>query len=120
MTDKSLGKGTATMLLSQNGAEIGGYVSTVFSSGKVIQAVALQVASNDTLTGDSVASVDGNACTFALTATYAAASGTSPTLNGKYSAIHGCTGDRGTFKAVQGCFFHGDAARPDGGLPRPC
>jgi hypothetical protein len=119
VNDHFFSKGVATIDLSQYRTSVGGRFTATYTHAKVQSSVALSLVGH-ALVGTSVATVANAACAFSQTAFYDAHTFT---LTGKYKAIHGCTGDEGTFIVKEACYYVTDAVdaiKPDTMGLRPC
>jgi hypothetical protein len=117
--DRFFSKGAATIDLSQYRASVGGRFTATYTHTKIESSVALSLVGH-ALIGTSVATISNAACAFSQTAFYDARTFT---LAGKYKAIHGCTGDEGTFIVKEECYYVTDAIdaiKPDTMGLRPC
>ncbi len=107
ITDSVFGTGSASASLAQAKHIVGGVVTASIGSVQLSNSIALQTATGAAFAGAQAGNVNGSACSFSLTATYA---GSNNTLNGTYQAVHGCTGESGSFALTQDCSY------PRGGL----
>jgi hypothetical protein len=116
ITDSTFGTGSASATLAQYQHVVGGALTASMGSVQLSNSIAVQAtgaalagknAGPLPLVGAQAGSVNGNTCSFTLTATY---TGSSNTLNGTYQAVHGCAGESGTFALTQDCSY------PRGGL----
>jgi hypothetical protein len=113
--DNMHGKGTGTATFAQNGSSLGG---TLDSGSAVIADVAWTIDGTN-VDGSSVIVTTSGYCTLSLTSTY---NTKTFKLAGKYHAVHGCTGETGTFSLKQQCIYESsneNDIRPDNG-PKPC
>ncbi len=111
LTDGAFGKGAATVNLSQRGRSAGGWIKVKFASTTLDEAVAMTLdPAKNTLAGTAIANVANSACTFSMASTY---DPKTFLLTGRYKAVHGCTGDAGTFTAKERCYYVNHAMRPD-------
>jgi hypothetical protein len=115
--DGVYGVGKAKALYSQSQNGVGGLLTVKYTSAAASLSVAL-VASGNNVDGTSVAGSGSLYCTFSVTSKY---DSKAHAMKGSYSAVYGCTGDKGTFTLRQHCYFQGASgdARPDGGV-KPC
>ena len=107
ITDNTFGTGSASASLAQDKHVVGGALTASMGSVQLSNSIAVQTATGAAFAGAQAGSVNGNTCSFTLTATY---TGSNNTLNGTYQAVHGCTGESGTFALTQNCSY------PRGGL----
>jgi hypothetical protein len=118
-TDIAYGTGKASASYTQYQNGVGGILTVKFANATATSSVAL-VANGTTVNGTTVASSGGSFyCTFSTTSTY---DPKKQVMSGSYSAVYGCTGDSGTFKLRQKCYYSGTGSndiRPENG-PHPC
>lgn len=125
--DSVLGQGSASASLAQDARVVGGVLTTTFGSTTLSNSLAAKTTTGATLTGAEAASTTSGICTFTVSATY---DPSKYVLSGTYQAAHGCTGETGSFKIKQDCFYPPSAlfgatpafngvAKPNHG-PRPC
>jgi len=115
INDNTFGTGSASASLAQDKHVVGGALTASMGSVQLSNSIAVQAATGAALpdagplplAGAQAGSVNGNTCSFTLSATY---TGSNNTLNGAYQAVHGCTGESGTFALTQDCSY------PRGGL----
>jgi hypothetical protein len=101
--DSTLQKGSATITLTQSGMAAGGTFNAIYSSSKSVQSVvALSLSGRANLRGTSVGTVVSATCTFNEQAVYHPAT---YRLTGSYTAIHGCSGETGTFAVKEECYY---------------
>lgn len=97
VTDSVAGAQPATTTFSQHGSAVGGTITTGTGASASSEAVALTI-SGAALSGSGSMDVNGSACTFAFTASYA-----SGQITGTYNAVSGCSGRTGTLALTQQC-----------------
>jgi hypothetical protein len=117
--DSVYGAGKTTESLAQNGSALGGTLYITFASGKVTESQALTVDGTSAKGTTIIEITGGTYCAFSETSTY---DSTTNEVKGKYSAIHGCTGETGSFEAKHQCTYVNGAdadIRPENG-PKPC
>ena len=116
--DSIHGKSKASANFAQSGRALGGTTTAPSASGWQA-AVSAWTIEGDTLHGQGVSSASSETCTISETATYSPAT---HRLAGSYHAVHGCSGDTGSFTLKQQCFYAraGDDIRTDTGGLRPC
>jgi|SRR5579862_2874160 len=116
-SDGAYGSGKAKASYSQSGDAVGGVLTVKYAASTVTLSVAL-VADGSSVNGTSVAGNGSLYCTFATTSTYDAKT---HVMSGSYNAVYGCSGDGGTFKLKQKCYYRGatDDVLPATG-PKPC
>ncbi|HEY1429126.1 MAG TPA: hypothetical protein VGF18_06105 [Candidatus Tumulicola sp.] len=122
-TDSTFGKGKATADLSKAGMAVGGDFAFNYSPDPVTGSVGLDVKQN-ALSGVFTSTIGSTACSFTVAAMY---DPTKYTLDGTYTAKHGCTGESGSFKFKEECYYvdglrvnDRERARPNIGGLRPC
>lgn len=114
--DSSYGKGRITGSFAQYKSSTGGWLSFVYSK-LTFRTSTVTTVSGTSATGVSVATIDNAACTFSFTGKYDSSTNK---LTGSYKAVHGCTGDHGTYTLTQKCYYvRGEDIRPEAG-GRPC
>lgn len=121
--DSQYGKGQGAADLSQSGKAIGGALGFEYQPQKVDGSAAL-IDKAGTLTGTMTATIGSVACSFTVAAAY---DDQKFTLDGTYTAKHGCTGETGTFKLKERCYYidgirthNAPRARPAAGGLKPC
>jgi hypothetical protein len=117
ITDNQEGKTTATAALAQYSDGVGGPFSIGKGSYSLIASIAFTLSGN-TVSGTLV-TPGTSVCAFSTSATYDVGS---RRLRGSYTAIHGCSGEQGTYSLKRKCYYHraGDGlVEPQSG-PRPC
>jgi hypothetical protein len=105
--DSTFGNGNASASLAQHEHGVGGYLTATFGSNTITNAVVLQTQTGLTVTGGEVANTNSGVCTFSMSATYKEKTNV---LAGTYKAVHGCSGESGSFSITKGCYY------PRGGL----
>ena len=116
--DTAYGTGKAKASYTQYENAVGGILTIKYSNSTLTTSVALN-ANGSSTNGTTVALASGLYCAFSTTGTYDPKTGV---MSGSYQAIHGCTGDGGTFTLKQQCFFKykgSEDIRPEIG-PRAC
>jgi hypothetical protein len=116
--DNVYGKGKGSAFYAEQGASTGGVLTIAYPS-MTLSASVSQVASGSSVSGTTVGGAGSLYCSFSTSATYDAAK---HDLKGTFTAVYGCTGEHGTFKLHQKCYFKGQGSediRPDVG-PHPC
>ncbi|MBV9233344.1 MAG: hypothetical protein JO030_04820 [Candidatus Eremiobacteraeota bacterium] len=114
--DSKNGTGKAAAELSQEKTDIGGALT--IAGNPVVEYVSW-IANAAVVSGTSVFVAASGYCSFAGKATYDTKTSV---LAGSYHAVHGCTGETGTYKLKHHCYYKYGAAvdvRPDTG-PKPC
>jgi hypothetical protein len=121
--DSQYGKGQGAADLSQSGKAVGGALGFEYQPQQVDGSVAL-IDKTGSLAGTMTATIGSAACTFTVAATY---DDQHFTLDGTYTAKHGCTGETGTFKLKERCYYidgirtrNARRARPAAGGLKPC
>jgi hypothetical protein len=100
--DSTFGNGTATASLAQDAHVVGGLLTATFGTISLSNSVAAQTMTGAALAGVEVATVNGGACSFSLSATYNTAK---HLLKGTYQAVHGCSGETGSFSLTKECYY---------------
>ncbi|MGA8576813.1 MAG: hypothetical protein WB609_14155 [Candidatus Cybelea sp.] len=116
--DNVYGKGKGSAFYAEQGASTGGVLTIAYPSMTLTASVS-QVANGSTVNGTTVGGAGSLYCSFSTTATYDSAK---HDLKGTFTAVYGCTGEHGSFKLHQKCFFKGQGSgdiRPENG-PHPC
>ena len=115
VTDSVHGAGKASMRLSQAKTALGGSLTIADSS--TVDYVSW-TAAGTSVDGSSVFVAASGYCSFLNTGTYDTKTSV---LVGSYKAVHGCAGERGTYKLRHHCYYKWatNDVRPDGG-PHPC
>jgi hypothetical protein len=116
--DIAYGTGKAKASYTQYQNAVGGILTIKYSGSTLTTSVALNVNGSST-NGTTVAVASGFYCAFSTSGTYDPKTGV---MSGSYQAIHGCTGDGGTFTLKQQCFFKykgSEDIRPEVG-PKSC
>lgn len=121
--DSQYGKGQGAADLSQSGKAVGGALGFEYQPQKVDGSVAL-IDKTGALAGTMTATIGSVACSFTVAATY---DDQKFTLDGTYTAKHGCSGETGTFKLKERCYYidgmrtlNPRRARPAVGGLKPC
>jgi hypothetical protein len=113
--DTKSGKGSVKASLAQYQSAVGGNIIETFAAGRTNSALAASE-SGDQLKGFS-ARVLNVACSFSFTGKY---DSKTFVLSGSYRAVHGCTGESGTYSMKAKCSYAAaEAIRPQTG-PKPC
>lgn len=115
--DSKSGKGTVRASIAQDQTAVGGNIIQTFPTGRTSSSLAASESSN-TIKGFSVR-VLNVACSFNFKGTYDTKTFV---LSGSYKAVHGCTGESGTYSMKAKCSYVDavpDAIRPETGL-KPC
>ncbi|MBV8066727.1 MAG: hypothetical protein JO113_02035 [Candidatus Eremiobacteraeota bacterium] len=102
---------------AQYGSAVGGPLRAI--GAHTVTADEAWVISGSAVHGSSVVPSGGGYCTFSVEGKW---NGSNYRLTGKFYAVSGCSGERGTFTLKQQCFYnHGssDDVLPDNG-PRSC
>ena len=117
ITDNTFGTGSASASLAQYQHVVGGVITASIGSVQLSNSIAVQGATGSAFAektagplpfvGAQAGSVNGSTCSFSLSATY---TGSNNTLDGTYQAVHGCSGESGSFSLTQECSY------PRGGL----
>lgn len=115
VTDSVLGSGTATANFAALPSALGGWVS--FTFGSATYRAPVSAYSDWSVQGIFIPTIGSAACTFAFKAQYSD-SGSSFTLDGKYKAINGCSGENGSFSLTEQCYYQeqGSDLRRNNGL----
>jgi hypothetical protein len=100
-TDSQFGKGKATADLSKAGMAVGGELVFNYSPNPVTGSASLNARQNQ-LSGVFTSTIGSTACSFTVSATY---DPSAFTLDGTYTAKHGCTGESGSFKFKEACYY---------------
>jgi hypothetical protein len=118
LTDNQMGTGKVKMWLSQDGSGLGGsFVTSGSSSGMNVEIAWTE--NGDSVGGNSVIIAASGYCTFAMTGKY---SSTTHKIRGTYKSSYGCSGEHGSYKFAQKCYYQGttsDYVRPDSTV-KPC
>lgn len=110
------GTGHVTGSFAQSKSTVGGWLYFVYPTFS-IRSSAVRTISGTTVDGVSVATVHNEICTFDVTGKY---DSSTSKMTGSFKAVHGCTGDHGTYTVKQKCYYvRGEDVRPQTG-PRPC
>jgi hypothetical protein len=99
--DVGYGTGKAKASYTQYQNAVGGILTIKYSNATITTSVALN-ANGSSANGTTVALASGFYCSFSTTGTYDPKTGV---MSGSYQAIHGCTGDGGTFTLKQKCYY---------------
>jgi hypothetical protein len=114
--DSFSGKGHVTGSFAQRKNTAGGWLAFAYSN-LAFRTSTVTAVSGTSVSSVSVATIDNAACTFNVTGKYDASTNK---LTGSYKAVHGCTGDHGTYTVKQTCYYvQAEDVRPETGL-RPC
>lgn len=117
VNDSVYGSGFGTGSLAQVQHEVGGYVTiTYYNSAQttVTNAFTASTQSGLALSGAEVGRIDSDTCSFKMSATY---NPTSHVLAGTYEAVHGCSGESGSFSLTKGCYYPRTGLDDDLSLP---
>jgi hypothetical protein len=114
--DSYYGKGRVTGSFAQYKSSTGGWLSFAYPKLTFRTSTVTNV-SGTSGTGVSVATIDNVACTFSITGKYDSSTNK---LTGSYKAVHGCTGDHGTYTLTQKCYYVRDAGVRRETGPKPC
>lgn len=114
--DSHNGAGHVTASLAQHKTTVGGWLYFVYPKLAFRTSTARTV-SGTSVDGVSVATIHNEVCTLDVMGKYDSSTNR---LSGSYKAVHGCTGDHGTYTLKQKCYYvrAGDI-RPETGL-KPC
>lgn len=116
VNDSALGAGTAAASFAGLGTSLGGYFGFTFGSASYSNAASAANTARG-MEGVFVATIASTACSFSFKARY---NGSNNLLRGQYRAVNGCSGEHGTFRLTQQCFYDEESdVRPNAGL-RPC
>jgi hypothetical protein len=115
--DSTDGTGKATVSVAQYKTALGGDETIVFTHATVTDSVVL-AASAKGLDGTTVLADASVVCSYSTIAAYDAKT---RVLSGSYKAVHGCSGETGTFTLKHKCIYLDGKAdvRPEGGA-KPC
>jgi hypothetical protein len=114
--DSFSGKGHVTGSFAQRKTTAGGWLAFVYPKVRFYSATVTAL-SGTSVSGVSVADFESGACTFTLAGKYDSSTNK---LTGSYKAVHGCTGDHGTYTLKQKCYYvQAEYVRPETG-PKPC
>lgn len=116
--DGGYGTGKAKASYTQYQNAVGGILTVKYSNATITTSVALN-ANGSSANGTTVALASGYYCAFSTTGTYDPKTGV---MSGSYQAVHGCTGDGGTFTLKQKCYYKykgSEDIRPEAG-PKAC
>jgi hypothetical protein len=113
--DSFSGKGHVTGSFAQRKSTAGGWLSFAYSN-LTFRTSTVTAVSGTSVSSVSVATIDNVACTFNVTGKYDSSKNQ---LTGSYKAVHGCTGDHGTYTLKQKCYYvQAEDVRPEiGGKP---
>lgn len=116
--DNKNGKGTAVASLAQFRDGVGGQFTYTYGTQNY-PASTSSLLTNDSLKGATVVTVGSTVCSYSFSAKYNA---TKFTLDGKYKAVHGCTGENGTLSLTEQCYYARDwaAVKPQAGGLMAC
>ncbi|HEY1681922.1 MAG TPA: hypothetical protein VGF98_09825 [Candidatus Tumulicola sp.] len=121
--DSQYGKGEGAADLSQSGKAVGGALGFEYQPQNVDGSAAL-IDKAGALAGTMTVTIGSVACSFTVAAAY---DDQKFTLDGTYTAKHGCTGETGTFKLKERCYYidgirthNARRARPAAGGLKPC
>jgi hypothetical protein len=106
MQDAQNGTGTATATFAQHGANVGGAVTIVRTSGTVTADASFTLSTSNTIVGTLVIDYPTQQCTYATTGTFDTSDNT---LTATYSAITNCAGDTGSYSLTQACSATADS-----------
>ena len=115
VNDSTFGKGEIDAELAQYVNSVGGILTFTYGSTVFITPCTFLL-KGTTLTGSGNSSSVSGACTFSETATYTA----THHLNGSYKAVHGCSGEAGTFAMKQRCRYPRNLATEPNAALKPC
>lgn len=113
--DVAYGTGKAKASYTQYQNAVGGILTIKYSNSTLATSVVLS-ANGSSTNGTTVALASGFYCAFSTTGTYDPKTGV---MSGSYQAVTGCTGDGGTFKLKQQCYYKykgSEDIRPEFGL----
>jgi hypothetical protein len=116
--DIAYGTGKAKASYTQYQNAVGGILTIKYANSTATTSVALSVNGSST-NGTTIAETEGFYCAFSTKSTYDPKTGV---MSGSYQAVHGCTGDGGTFTLKQQCYYKykgSEDIRPEIG-PRGC
>jgi len=112
--DSKYNKGSVTASFAQYQTSVGGDMTPTEGSRSSTMSVSFSVASGTTFTGTAAATVGSAVCVYNIAAVY---NSSTHNLKGTYQAAHGCSGESGSFKMKQKCFYAKPGADADiGGL----
>ena len=100
LSDTSLGSGSATATLAQNGASAGGTIVATIAPSTVNAHLSLSISTSNSVTGAIVIDEASATCTFSTTGTY---NPSTNVLSGTYTAVSNCSGDTGNYSLTQQC-----------------
>jgi len=112
VTDSVAGQQSGDIGLAQHGSNVGGAMTLTAGASSSVESVTLSL-SGTSFTGSGVMDVNGSACTFAITGTYA-----NNALTATYTGVSGCT-RTGSWALSQTCtgVAAGWKRRPEGVVP---
>lgn len=116
--DVAYGTGKAKASYTQYQNAVGGILTIKYSNSTLATSVVL-TANGSSTNGTTLALASGSYCTFSTAGTYDPKTGV---MSGSYQAVHGCTGNGGTFSLRQKCYYKykgGEDIRPETGA-RAC
>jgi hypothetical protein len=114
--DSFSGKGHVTGSFAQRKDTAGGWLSFAYSN-LAFRTSTVTAVSGTSVSSVSVATIDNVACTFNVTGKYDSSTNQ---LTGRYKAVHGCSGDHGTYTLKQKCYYvQAEDVRPEVG-GKPC
>jgi hypothetical protein len=106
ITDSVRGSGKAVLQLTTLGANAGGSLKQTYS-GKVVQGVvSLALVSTVVPNGTEVV-LGSSPCTFSVSAAY---NSSKHLLGGSFKAVNRCSGENGTFKLKEQCYYKTSSA----------
>jgi hypothetical protein len=112
VTDSVRGKGTGVLQFAQGNTSAGGSLKQTYGA-KTVNAVVSLGFSGTSLNGNEVM-LGSKPCTFSVTAKY---NRQKAVLSGSYNANAGCSGQSGTFKLTEQCYYVTPSASAD--IERP-
>lgn len=118
VTDSSLGSGSAVANFAATEESLGGWFGFTFGTTAYSNPSSSSSGRGGT-EGVFIMTIGSTACSFVFRAQF---DRSSSTLNGKYKAVNGCSGENGTFSLTQQCYYdeRGDSARRLAGGPSRC
>jgi hypothetical protein len=114
--DAKFGKGSVKASFAQFQGAAGGSFDQTYAKVKVDSSLAL-LEKGDAVHGTSVATIVATACSFAFSGTYDVKTFA---LTGSFKAVHGCTGQGGTYALKEQCSYPPAFAIRQQTGPKPC
>jgi hypothetical protein len=115
--DSRHGKGRITALLAQYKNAVGGSLTVSAGTTSIMSSDVWSLSNGTELTGSGATTIMQTTCVYSINGKYDT---TTYQLSGSYHAVHGCSGQNGTYTMKQKCYYARDwAIRREAG-PRQC